>query len=254
MAMSIRIDPAYNVTSTVVLKLIDYVSESANLEKGLTEWNNDIIKELANAYICTDKEVRKLMKIVQVYLGELESALLAIYNFVIAVEAVVDNSRLIIHMRSPYLPLEIGIAWHPLFNLPYIPATSLKGVVRAYAERKGVFPCKKIPSELFGTVGESAPVILTDAYPTSCTKQIIDIDIVNPHYKEVKGLIAEHEVKPSPITFPAVASGVVFRFFIAAKRKDVGACLEDVRSLVSNALSEGIGAKTSIGYGRLRSK
>ncbi len=35
------------------------------------------------------------------------------------------------HLRNPYMPLEIGLAWHPLFNAPYIPATTLKGALRA---------------------------------------------------------------------------------------------------------------------------
>jgi len=36
------------------------------------------------------------------------------------------ETPLAVHLRNPYMPLEIGLAWHPLFNAPYIPATTLK--------------------------------------------------------------------------------------------------------------------------------
>ncbi len=61
------------------------------------------------------------------------------------------ETPLAVHLRNPYMPLEIGLAWHPLFNAPYIPATTLKGAFRAGARRGA---CGLPPADLFGYVGQ----------------------------------------------------------------------------------------------------
>ncbi|MEM4424124.1 type III-B CRISPR module RAMP protein Cmr6 [Pyrobaculum sp.] len=162
------------------------------------------------------------------------------------------ETRLTIHVKSPYIPLEIGISWHPLLNLPYIPATSLKGAARAYAEVNNIRPCGKAPEELFGKAGGAGLVELTDAYPVKCRDKLIEPDIINPHYREVEGAIGEADASPTPLLFPAVARGVVFRFFVAPRAEADGKCLTDVLDVIRGALAEGIGAKTRLGYGVLK--
>lgn len=162
------------------------------------------------------------------------------------------ETRLAIHTKSPYAHLVIGISWHPVINLPYIPATSLKGAARAYAEVNNFVPCGKAPEELFGKAGGAGLVELTDAYPVRCGDKLIELDIVNPHYRETERAIGETDASPTPQLFPAVARGVVFRFFIAPRAEADGKCLTDVLDVIRGALAEGIGAKTRLGYGVLK--
>ncbi|AFA39115.1 CRISPR type III-B/RAMP module RAMP protein Cmr6 [Pyrobaculum oguniense TE7] len=146
----------------------------------------------------------------------------------------------------------MGISWHPVLNLPYIPASSLKGAARAYAEVNNIRPCGKAPEEVFGSPTGAGLVELTDAYPVKCGDKLIEPDIINPHYREAEGAIGEADASPTPLLFPAVARGVVFRFFIAPRAEADGKCLTDVLDVIRGALTEGIGAKTRLGYGVLK--
>jgi len=71
------------------------------------------------------------------------------------------ETPLTMHTRWPYLPLEIGLAWHPILNVPYIPASSIRGAARAAAVSP---PCGIEPEDLFGTT-EEGDLIFTDVYP-----------------------------------------------------------------------------------------
>jgi CRISPR-associated protein Cmr6 len=64
------------------------------------------------------------------YLEAVESELRSLFPLVLrlTMEAEIPLAA---HLRNPYMPLEIGLAWHPLSNAPYIPATTLKGALRA---------------------------------------------------------------------------------------------------------------------------
>ncbi len=129
------------------------------------------------------------------------------------------------------MPLEIGLAWHPLFNAPYIPATTLKGALRAGARRGA---CRLPPADLFGYVGQDGTLVITDALPTSSAA-------VEPD-------VREDRVEPTPLVYPVVKPGATFDFF-AAFRSIETQCAKEIYSLVKEALAEGLGAKTKLGYG-----
>lgn len=157
------------------------------------------------------------------------------------------ETPLTIHVRWPYLPLEIGVAWHPLLNVPYVPVSSLKGALRAYATGK---ICGMEPHEAFGTVGHEGEIVVFDAYPVEWQKPL-EPDVVTPHYKEVSGKIDETSASPTPLVYPVVPAGTKFALLIGSRR-DISSCATELLNFVESALRRGLGAKTSVGYGVFR--
>ncbi len=179
------------------------------------------------------------------------------------------ESRLLVHTRSPTLPLDISLAWDPVLNLPYIPASTVKGVVRSYLTMNNVTVEGLSVDDLLGEAGRLAHVgyiVFFDAYPVGCERTLVEPDVITPHYSEVEGRVDETSVEPRPIVFPTIAPGTTIYFPVAVnvnlarrlKEKGKVAKLAEgdtvnkVLEYVQRALEMGIGAKTSIGYGRVR--
>jgi len=163
------------------------------------------------------------------------------------------DSRLVIDTRNPIFPLEISIAWDPMLNVPFIPSTSLKGRARAYFELNNVEVDGLKTYELFGTQSSEGVVLFTDAYPVSCRgKHLVEPDVLTPHYSEARYAIDEASASPVPIVFLTVSPRVTFRFLIAIDKKFKAETSVKVANEISKALSTGVGAKTAVGYGRLK--
>jgi len=198
------------------------------------------------------------------------------------------SSPLCLHTARPG-PLEnAGLALHPIWGVPYLPGTGLKGSARAYATRlwlpsqpdraeaartierifgKAPSPWRKQWAQAVGVdlgKDESAAVgtvIFLEAWPTR--PGAITIDILNNHhfeyYQDAQGEATGKAApgdweNPMPVFFPVVAAGAEFLFAVAKRRDDVAD--EDLRLAIEwlqGALQlEGVGGKTSAGYGRLR--
>ncbi|MEM1583710.1 MAG: type III-B CRISPR module RAMP protein Cmr6 [Nitrososphaerota archaeon] len=161
-------------------------------------------------------------------------------------------SRLIIHSRNDTSALlfEYGTILHPIFGIPYIPASSLKGVVRSYLES---IPPSELSlnsiDELLGNLGQASSVVFTDGYPSKEGEKgrILEPEVTTSIYQES---IKEHKAKPTPIIYPAVARGVEFTFFVAAKKEAVK-YFDKMKGYVKTVIWEGVGAKTMLGYGEL---
>jgi CRISPR-associated protein Cmr6 len=179
------------------------------------------------------------------------------------------------------IPFEVGLHIHPYFNVPYIPASSIKGAIRnAYyyylvnheneSNKKADEECNK----LFGDSNFAGLVGFTDALPIQEGENgyILYPDIINPHYKDARN---EMEVEPKPIIFLTVAPGTSFKFYmyvIKEREKEKGSKKEkreiemgekkdlalkpipNIENLgkldlaLLYGLSMGIGAKTALGY------
>lgn len=172
-------------------------------------------------------------------------------------------TRLSINTKNPYMPLEIGLSWHPYFNLPYIPSSALKGVARSYFELNKVKVCDLDYSILFGkdknNKGSKGILIFHDALPYDYKDSLIDIEIVNPHYSEVEGRIDEISVKPRPLVYPVIAPNVKFATVIAVDMSSIKdfkidhvLFMKELEKYLIEALSRGIGARVSLGYGFMR--
>lgn len=158
-------------------------------------------------------------------------------------------------------PVENGFAWHHTLGTPYLPGSSLKGLMRAWAQEQG----EQEPdiNRIFGPRGQREPacgsVVFFDALPTQPVR--LEAEVMTPHYgpyyqdEAAKTPPADwHD--PVPIPFLAVAAAQPFIFAFAPRRRheaqDSADCAA-VAGWLKEALAWlGAGAKTSVGYGRFR--
>lgn len=169
----------------------------------------------------------------------------------------VTDSRLIIGLGGVSV-IETGITLHPLYGFPYLPASGLKGLARAYAE----IGCDAEGQELLDVFGSEdkarhsdnnrqGEVFFMDGLPTSFPK--LELDIMNPHYSDYyQGNKPPADyLNPVPVTFLAVAPDQQFSFCIYSQHAEL---LEKAKQWLIGGLTElGVGGKTNVGYGYFRS-
>jgi CRISPR-associated protein Cmr6 len=249
--MALELSPGINVVSYLRRKLLKLAYERRGevTKDDLNRLSREVMLEIERAFSCealtplfqaVDGHVERAVKALE------ELGYAAIYNRNLGL-----MTRLAIHLRNPYTsPLELGTSWDPYWNLPYIPATSLKGAIRSTAELARTACLKDL-----GTLEEASSVVVLDAYPILCPRgrSLVTVDIINPHYREVEGKASEVESSPTPLAMLTVTSGTAFRIAILATRRRPACTEEALSRLVSEALRRGIGAKTSLGYGVFKS-
>lgn len=183
-------------------------------------------------------------------------------------------------------PTETGMVFDRNTGLPYLPASSIKGVLRlAYAVNSAKGREEVPDSELLSYFGSTdtknavrGQVVFLDAYPYKVPK--IKMDIMNPHfnkyYTDDNVLLPVETESPVPLNFLTVQekSVFVFRSFFLPLQKKVENADKDNNTneplkIEYNEFSEedktnlkeafktafsiiGFGGKTSIGYGRFK--
>lgn len=209
----------------------------------------------------------------------------------------VVTSPLVIGIGGAH-PSEVGLTFHWTLGVPYIPATSIKGlcrfafeveeinrfssedelrdqreILRSLWTGKEILDEEKRPRQepllngeqtnphwpatvaRFGSQDAMGAVRFLDALPLP-DGLALQLDIMNPHYPEYytqEGGPGPTECQnPVPILFWAVAPGSRFSFALVARENHrdqiEGACA----CLQMGLEAYGIGAKTAVGYGRLR--
>jgi CRISPR-associated protein Cmr6 len=152
---------------------------------------------------------------------------------------------------------ETSMRLHHIYGIPYIPASSIKGVVRSYIITEK-FDSKEEEAlkdadfvTVFGSQDHTGEVTFFDAFPTE--KPTLKVDIMNPHYGDYynKGKAPTDTTNPVPINFLTVEN-TKFRFVIGAKEgldtfMIQGKKIEDW--LTEALKNHGLGAKTAVGYG-----
>ncbi|MEM4827778.1 MAG: type III-B CRISPR module RAMP protein Cmr6 [Desulfurococcaceae archaeon] len=226
-------------------KDIGYVSEFSRLAS----------ERLMEVYKCND-DVKRLLENIKRYLDELQRAAEQVFSSVIRFEVELE-SRLTVHGSSHHLPLQISLAWDPVLNVPYVPSSSIRGVVRAFVEGniQGGEVTGSIEDlvKLFGDTEHSSDVVFFDAYPVECRgEHLVEADVITPHYSEVEGTIDEARSSPVPLVFPVIAPRTVLHVLVALRKPVDGKTLENFMDKVREALESGLGAKTSVGYGRVK--
>lgn len=171
-------------------------------------------------------------------------------------------------------PTEVGLTWDRNLGVPYLPGSSVKGMVRAFAEHWVDWDKEKdkklLPEDIIRIFGPSktkeydnnseGTVIFHDAYPTKIPK--LELDITNVHYKdyyEGKSPPADY-LSPTPIFFLTVDKDQEFLFALGKSSvgknehsDEVDEDIETARDLLICALDYiGAGGKTAVGYGRFK--
>ncbi len=177
------------------------------------------------------------------------------------------QTRLVVGLGSGSV-LETSIKLHHIYGIPYIPASAIKGVLRAYRiwkladwneerfkeierrvdENKPSSEEEDKITKIFGNQQQKGNLIFLDAYPISF--EGFDIDIMNPHFPDYydKDKPPADWQNPNPITFLTIPEGTTFEFFF----KNSEIYDRNLESDLKEAFKYiGIGAKTALGYGIL---
>ena len=161
-------------------------------------------------------------------------------------------------------PVENGFLWHHTLGVPYLPGSSVKGLIKAWA-RDWLEPdeeAKATIDRLFGRDsthenGASAgSLIVFDALPVEPVNLVAEV--LTPHdggwriatNASSKDAPADW-ISPVPIPFLAVDTGTHFQFAFGVRANAEASDLDLAYDYLSGALEWiGAGAKTAIGFGR----
>lgn len=180
-------------------------------------------------------------------------------------EATVDG-RMIVGLGTESV-LEVGITLHRTYGVPVIPGSALKGLTARHARRLAD-PAWHLPEHvraesldtskgqsyraLFGDHGEAGCVVFHDALwiPLAATKLPLDLDVMTVHHATYYG--AKDNTPPADSDDPNPIPFVTARGSYLIALEGPPAWTDAAMAILKMALSsEGIGAKTAAGYGRL---
>ena len=166
-------------------------------------------------------------------------------------------------------PLENGFTWHHSLGVPYLPGSSVKGILRAWYRENGPWDEANNRWEedgavktLFGSHEQDdegneygvGRFVCLDMLPTAPPD--LDVDIITPHYGPYyqDGKTPGDWHSPVPISFLTVEVGAGWQLAILpgpARRTVPQEDLAKVAEMLSDALVWlGAGAKTAVGHGR----
>lgn len=166
---------------------------------------------------------------------------------------------LVFHAKSRFVtglgrshPVENGFAWHHTLGTPYLPGSSIKGMVRAWAETHAdPKPDKATLDRLLGAHGQAGKVCFLDAVPIEPVR--VEADVLTPHYAGWSANDPPGDWRsPGPVPFLVTAAGLRLLFTVVPRSKAAAGNLDLVESWLTEALTwAGAGAKTAVGYGRM---
>lgn len=174
-------------------------------------------------------------------------------------------SRLVVGLGGEGV-LETSLALQRTYGVPYIPGSALKGLASRYAHlylegeawRRDLarFHRGEAQAGLFGTTEEQGLVVFFDALPLP-GKWRLHPDILNPHhpayYRGEEEPPADWD-SPTPVPFLSATGTFLLALSPApgVSREEAGPWLRAAWQVLAWALrEEGVGAKTSSGYGRM---
>mgnify|MGYP001366052618 CR=1 FL=1 len=168
-------------------------------------------------------------------------------------ETAKTTGRMVVNLGADSVT-EVSIALHHTYGMPYIPGTALKGLAAHYANsnmgaawKKGTDAYKAI----FGTGKTAGYVTFYDALfvPEQANPQPLQKDTVTGHHQNYnKGDNLPPADWDSPTIIPFISVHGKFLIAISGDENAKPVAMEILRLAL---LNEGIGAKTSSGYGRM---
>jgi len=165
---------------------------------------------------------------------------------------VVTRSPFVTGLGLPH-PVEASMLWHHTLGVPYLPGSSLKGLVRAWAreEHGEDEDFLKIFGEVGDDEGRVGGVCFMDMLPVGEVK--LKLEVMTPHYKwEGEGGVPGDWQEPTPIYYLVVPSKTKFQLCLLPRTPSDRNLLATALEWTLEALrSEGAGAKSfALGYGR----
>lgn len=171
-------------------------------------------------------------------------------------------------------PVENGLAWHHTLGVPYLAASGVKGLVRAWVEcwdeslgAPDSEERRQRIADWFGTVndrdgsGTAGRFVFFDAVPVAPVT--LAADVMTPHmgkwYEQGQEITSATDAErvpadwhdPVPVPFLVVKQARL-QFGIALRPGQAKDELDEVFEALRNALAWlGAGAKTAVGYGRM---
>lgn len=233
-----------NIFSWFLMESIE-INKQKSRDIEVNELERRLLELLVNK---VNKELKDRIIFVQRLIDNTKEALMKNCNFVIDIEAK-TLSRLLVNTANGlgHTVFEVGVAFHPILNLPYIPSSSIKGSLRNY-----IHFTDKDKEKIFGDQEKAGYLIILDAYPSSFNNNLLEADVTTSIYGEN---IEEHKAKPNPIIYPCIGKGVKFRFVLGISNrvdKEIeGQLKNDIINYFFSMAKYGIGAKTLLGYGEL---
>jgi len=149
-------------------------------------------------------------------------------------------------------PVENGFAWHPTLGTPFLPRSSIKGMVRSWASSQAdPQPDEACLRRVFGAPGQSGSVCFLDAVPIAPVQ--VEADVLTPHAGGWSPTDPPGDWRsPVPVPFLVTAQGLTLLFTVVPCGEVHAGDLEQVETWLIDALSwAGAGAKTAVGYGRM---
>ncbi len=137
--------------------------------------------------------------------------------------------------------------FHPVYGVPYIPASSLKGAISAYANSQANTEQQKAEIQrILGDIDRGIGTVqILDAFPT---QPCLSVDITNNQWNW-----DENKVKYQPVPHFLLSMEepeILIGLKLTAKGRSHNNDLVTVKSWLQEALQGGIGSRVSNGYGR----
>lgn len=133
--------------------------------------------------------------------------------------------------------------FHPVFGIPFIPASSLKGAARAWATGEQDSRIRGLLGILDGKVAIAAKVEFLDAFPT---KHCLSVDVATPQWHWQTNKVV-YKPEPHPLLSmqqPQLLIG------LRPTARGTASDVQTVKEWLENALKVGIGSRVSSGYGK----
>ena len=232
-----------------------------------TEMMQILFKKSEISFSSSSKVLEKIQKKQKEYIDCLKE--MSVVSFEIKAKS---SSSFITGLGSGH-PTETGMILDRNTGLPYIPASSIKGVLRlacAINLANEKYSDGNVPDDdeilvrYFGSESDKNPkrgqLVILDAYPGNVPK--LKLDIMNPHFGNYYSGENKQPVEtetPVPIKFLTVKEGAMFVFRCAfmplgnkiLSDEEIQKIQADVAAMFKTALETvGFGGKTAIGYGR----
>ena len=159
--------------------------------------------------------------------------------------------------------IENGMLWHHSLGVPYLPASSVKGLLRAWMTEwtdDATDSGASVVNEWFGTNKQVGKLTVFDALPNRVVR--LEADVTTPHWgtwgekpdekvdSKAGANFPTDWIDPKPVHWLRVPNGTPFTFYLALKDADVEKKAVLVEHLRNALLYLGAGAKTATGYGR----